>query len=198
MLARTAFALLVVIAACRHAEPDGGERGPCYGNHTCDPGLACLSDLCVRAPGVASAGSGGGSGVVAPPGPGDADCAAIADHLGGLLLGNYAPRDERASFAATMVTQCRAAGLDRADERCLLAARSRQDLGACPHPLGVGDCAAIVAHLRALPAGAGADQYLVTSADRLISRCKNEVPSKALETCALAAQSMTEVDRCAW
>ncbi len=64
MLARTAFALLVVTAACRTSVPDGAERGPCYGNHTCDPGLACLSDLCVRAPGI-----GSGSAVPPPPPP---------------------------------------------------------------------------------------------------------------------------------
>lgn len=27
--------------------PDGTERGPCYGNGTCDEGLVCLSDRCV-------------------------------------------------------------------------------------------------------------------------------------------------------
>ena len=39
---------------------------------------------------------------------------------------------------------------------------------------------------------------LVTSVDRLITRCKNEVPTKALEACALAAQSVSDVDRCTW
>jgi hypothetical protein len=38
------FAL--VIAAC--GSPTGSERGACYPNGTCDPGLACLSDRCVR------------------------------------------------------------------------------------------------------------------------------------------------------
>lgn len=30
--------------------PAGTERGPCYGNGTCNAGLVCLSDLCVSAP----------------------------------------------------------------------------------------------------------------------------------------------------
>jgi len=198
MLARTAFALLVATAACRKAVPDGSERGPCYGNHTCDPGLACLSDLCVRAPGLGSGSAVPPPPPPPPPGTGDADCAAIADHLGGILLGNYTPKPERAQFAADMLAQCQRAGLGRDDERCLIAARTKQELGACAHPLGVGDCGAIVAHLRGLPTGAGADQYLVTSVDRIISRCKNEVASKTLEACVLAAQSVSDVDRCIW
>jgi hypothetical protein len=35
----------------------GSEGGPCYGNGTCNPGLSCLSQLC-----VATSGSGGNAG----------------------------------------------------------------------------------------------------------------------------------------
>jgi len=38
--------------------PTGHERGACYPNATCDPGLSCLSDLCVRAQGDGAAGAG--------------------------------------------------------------------------------------------------------------------------------------------
>lgn len=31
----------------------GTERGPCYGNGTCDTGLSCISELCVASPGSA-------------------------------------------------------------------------------------------------------------------------------------------------
>lgn len=156
----------------------GKERGPCYGNGTCDQGLVCLSDLCV-----------------APPA---ADCPAIAEHLGGLLLGNYAPRDERARFLAGVTAECQERKLSRDDGGCLLRAESRQAIGQCPAPLGVGDCKAIVAHLRSLAPKAGADQWLVSAADRLIARCKNEVPSKQLEACVLAATQLDQVETCTW
>lgn len=47
---------------------EGTERGPCRSGRTCDPGLVCLSDICVRMPdggvpanGGASTGTGGAS-----------------------------------------------------------------------------------------------------------------------------------------
>jgi len=156
----------------------GKERGACYGNGTCDQGLVCLSDLCV-----------------APPG---ADCAAVAEHLGGLLLGNYAPKGERATFLAEVQADCAKVKLTKEDGDCLLRAEGRQAIGGCPHPLGVGDCAAIVAHLKTLLPQNGTDQWLVTPADRLIARCKNEVPSKGLEICVLAATKVDQVEHCTW
>lgn len=39
-----------VMAGCGAGPVTGDERGPCYGNHTCNDGLACLSDVCVRIP----------------------------------------------------------------------------------------------------------------------------------------------------
>lgn len=44
-LAIAAFFALSLIA-CGDAE--GEERGPCYGNGTCNAGLVCLSEICVR------------------------------------------------------------------------------------------------------------------------------------------------------
>lgn len=153
----------------------GKERGPCYGNGTCDQGLTCLSQLCV-----------------VPPG---ADCAAIADHLAGILLGNYAPRDERTAFAADVTADCTTRKLSKDDGECLMRASGRQAIGGCPVALGVGDCAKITQHLQTLPR---TDQFLVTEADRLISRCKNEVPSRALETCVMAATKVEQLGRCQW
>lgn len=39
----------------------GAERGRCYPNGTCDSGLVCASNRCVRAPGTGGASSGDGS-----------------------------------------------------------------------------------------------------------------------------------------
>ena len=47
----------MLIGACSSAEKgptEGSEKGACYGNHTCDDGLSCYSQLCVKAPTVLS------------------------------------------------------------------------------------------------------------------------------------------------
>jgi len=40
----------------------GTERGPCRSGGTCDPGLVCLSDVCVKMPDGGMSGNGGASG----------------------------------------------------------------------------------------------------------------------------------------
>jgi hypothetical protein len=53
------FALAAVAAlvpSCAGgAKPEGTEGGPCYGNDSCNTGLACLSHLCVNAAGYVTA-----------------------------------------------------------------------------------------------------------------------------------------------
>jgi hypothetical protein len=71
-------------------------------------------------------------------------------------------------------------------------------VAACPHPIGLGSCKAILAHAEELRAKSGVDAYLVTPADRLVERCKSESPTRAFEQCALAATSMDDLARCAW
>jgi hypothetical protein len=39
----------VLLATCRNPAT-GTERGACYGNATCNEGLSCLSETCVRLP----------------------------------------------------------------------------------------------------------------------------------------------------
>lgn len=170
-------ALLLVLAGCGKdsaAAAQGAERGACYGNGTCNDGLVCLSNLCVRPPG--------------------ADCAEVAARLGGLLLGNYAPRAERDAFLAAAEEECTTLALTKEEGDCLLGATHRNALSRCPRVIGVGDCAKIVPHLESLRT----DPYLMTTADRLAARCKNETPSRAFETCALAAKSIADLDRCVW
>jgi len=43
---------LLLLCACNSPKEaaNGKERGPCYGNNSCDDGLSCYSDLCVNAP----------------------------------------------------------------------------------------------------------------------------------------------------
>ncbi|MEZ4403612.1 MAG: hypothetical protein R3B06_26545 [Kofleriaceae bacterium] len=180
------FGLIAAVAACKQgsapaAAPTvaaGAERGSCRPDRSCDVGLTCLSDLCVRPP--------------------PADCTAVAAALGGIFLDNYTPVEERARYAAEVQQLCAATGLTREDGACLAKATSRADLQACPHPLGLGDCGTIATAAEALRANSAVDAYLVTPADRLIERCKREVPSLAFERCVVAAATMDDLGRCAW
>ena len=133
----------------------------------------------------------------APPPPA-ADCAKLADKLGGLLLGNYARREERDAFAAQTIAECEQARLTEAEAACILAAPHRNALAKCPRALAVGDCRTITTALDALRAKSGVDRFLVTGADRIASRCTNETPTRAFEACVLAARSLDDLDRCTW
>ena len=156
----------------------GQERGDCRPDRSCDPGLTCLSNLCVRPP--------------------PADCAKVAEALGPIFLDNYTPREERDRFAADVRRECESASFTREDGECLSRAKTRQDINACPHPIGLGDCAKITKAADELRLKNGVDAYLVTPADRLIERCKSEVPTRAFELCVVAATSMEALERCAW
>lgn len=178
-------AALTGALACKSAPPAappaaaaGTERGACRPDRTCDVGLVCLSDLCVRPP--------------------PADCAKIAEAFGPIFLDNYTPREARDAFARDLVADCQRAALDKESGDCLARATSRRDIAACPKPLGLGDCKAIAAHADKLRAQNAVDAYLVTPADRLIDRCKTEVPSQIFERCVLAATSMEALERCTW
>lgn len=182
---KTMLALCFVagLAGCKRSTPTSGppagqERGDCRPDKTCDPGLLCLSNLCVRPP--------------------PADCAKIAEQLSFLLLDNYTPREQRAAFMTEARRQCEAAHLSADDGECVTRAKSRVELRDCPVPLGIGDCTKITAHLETLQKASGVDAYLVTGADRIVSRCKTEAPSLAFEQCVLAAQKVEEVERCSW
>src|SRR6185503_7716622 len=49
----------------------GEERGPCYGNGSCNPGLTCASNTCVNVSGSGGAsGQGGGAGTMGSAGAG--------------------------------------------------------------------------------------------------------------------------------
>src|SRR5688572_15039818 len=95
--------LLLAIAACaRNPDPDPGtERGACYGNGTCNEGLLCLSDRCVRPP--------------------PADCAVVAEAVASLELGNYAPREDRVPRVEELVTMCREQYVTKDEGACLVA-----------------------------------------------------------------------------
>ncbi len=105
------------LAACGGggAPSAGKERAACYGNNTCDQGLLCLSDRCVRPP--------------------PADCDKVGAKLASYRLGNYAPREQRDQVVAELAGVCRAAQLSVEEGACILDARSRVDVARCPRPL---------------------------------------------------------------
>lgn len=177
------LAALAALAACKESAsaptaPVGQERGDCRAGGGCDPGLECRSNLCVRPP--------------------PADCAKVAEQLSYQMLDNYTPRERRDAFLADTRRQCEAMALSKDDGECLLRARTRAELGACPRPLGIGDCAKIKSHLEQLRGANGVDAYLVNDGDRVIGRCRSEVPSLAFEQCVLAARTLDDVGRCTW
>ena len=58
-----ALVAVAALAGCGGgaASPQGGEQQHCYPNHSCNDGLTCLSDICVK-PATGGAGGRGGSG----------------------------------------------------------------------------------------------------------------------------------------
>jgi hypothetical protein len=89
----------------------GVERSTCRPDRTCDPGLLCLSDLCVRPP--------------------PADCDAVAEQLASIDLGNYAEPEDRAPVIARYKAACAAALISREEAQCIDRARDRSSAALC-------------------------------------------------------------------
>jgi hypothetical protein len=112
---------LALLAGCGRdqgggsAGSDGTERGLCYGNGTCNEGLVCLSNRCVRPPG--------------------AKCEEVGEALAALDLGNYAPKEQRRKRVEEITALCRIQHMTRAEGECVLEKQSKEELAACPRPL---------------------------------------------------------------
>ncbi len=192
--------VLVVAAACskggggdaegRAGATDGHERGACYGNGTCDPGLVCYSDLCVRPP--------------------PADCAKVAEKLSGYRLDNYAPRDERRRVIDELTRLCRDAHLTEEEGRCILGAQGRAAIASCPRPVLpelTGDptgCMVFATHFTELVLDAlatdGADPARLTGyrgevTGALDASCRDDGWTDAARRCVLDATSMDTAER---
>jgi hypothetical protein len=174
--------LALVLAACAGGTgsgkraPDGQERGDCYGNGTCNEGLLCLSNVCVRPP--------------------PADCAKVAKALDYLTLGNYAPADERAAFDERVARECQAAMLTKEEGDCILAAKSRQQLAGCPRPLVLGDCAKMADHVLKNVAPREPGEADFRDREGMIAQCKELGITREQEACVLKALSAAELRTC--
>jgi hypothetical protein len=155
----------------------GAERGPCYGNGTCNDGLICLSELCVRPP--------------------PADCAKVAQKVGQLTLGNYAPRDQRAQFETQITNECKNAFLTKEQGQCIIDAASVGALAQCEKPLGMADCDRIMAHVQKVAANdQEINQYLARGPEEFARECKRMGLTRADENCILAATDASAIKNC--
>jgi hypothetical protein len=177
-LALASAAMFATGSACSKEPAAGSERGACYGNGTCDEGLLCLSELCVRPP--------------------PADCDKVAAQISFVVQGNYAQPAERESFKAEMVTACKQAHLTAQEGKCIAAAKSREALSKCPKPLAMGSCEEVIAHVVEVlaPKDPTLQQLLADNRDAVMRECERKGITKVEEACLLRAKSEEEMKQC--
>jgi hypothetical protein len=135
-----ALGLAIASAGCARdhstAAVLGRERSDCRPDKSCDTGLICLSNLCVRPP--------------------PANCQAVAEQLTSIDLGNYAEPEDRAPVIARYKAACETAMVTKEEGQCLDKAREKWSAGVCVPRMfpelassSTGDCAAIVDRVRA-------------------------------------------------
>lgn len=111
--------MLLLAAACQKEAAStapvraalGKERGDCRPDKTCDPGLMCLSNLCVRPP--------------------PADCQQVADVLASFDLGNYAEPETRQPVVAKYKAACDKAYVSKEQGECVLKAPTKDAAQQC-------------------------------------------------------------------
>lgn len=126
------LATFLLLVACQReqtadaAGPLGKERADCRPDKTCDEGLWCLSNLCVRPP--------------------QADCAVVGEQMASIQLGNYAEPEERAPIADKYKAACEAAHVEKDQGVCIGKAKDRWAAAQCAprmFPDVKEDCASI-------------------------------------------------------
>lgn len=168
----------------------GRERADCRPDKTCDPGLMCLSNLCVRPP--------------------PADCTAVAEGLASYDLGNYAEPEERAPVVAGYKASCEKAHVTREQGDCFEKAADKTAAMMCApfmfaatKPPGVGsgggDCAKVVSRIRQTMQGQMTQvtdpqtmQMMTKAFTVMQDSCAQDAWSAALKTCILQAGDGTD------
>lgn len=176
--------VLLVVAACQNGAAErptpGTERGDCRADQSCDVGLWCLSNLCVRPP--------------------PADCTAVAETLTSLELGNYAPVEERAPKVAKYKASCTSLRISKEEGVCLDKVRDTWSAAQCVPRLfpeskpSAQDCGKVEAKIREVmaPQVATYDQnpqmkkYYETALVVMRQSCEQDRWPKAFIDCALA------------
>ena len=184
------FALIVGGSCARDAPGNGGggtsaergkERGDCRPDKTCDTGLWCLSNLCVRPP--------------------PADCAIVAEDLASMELGNYAPVEDRAPTVAKYKAKCDEVYVTKEEGVCLDKATDKWSAGQCVPRMfpelasSSGECAQVAAKIRASMAQQAASfqgdprmmKWFDTTIRIVQQSCEEDHWPDAVKKCALAA-----------
>jgi hypothetical protein len=182
---KLALVVAVGLFGCQHnrdvgddrAVALGKERADCHPDKTCDPGLLCLSNLCVRPP--------------------PADCQLVADELASLDLGNYAEPEERAPVVAKYKGQCETLYVSKEEGVCLEKAKDHWAAAQCTprlYPeLASNDCAQVGEKTRAAAARQyrnAAEQYKMyidAMAKGAQQSCTEDKWSAELTKCVLGA-----------
>ncbi len=179
----------LLAAACQKEAPaagasvaNGKERGDCRPDKTCDTGLLCLSNLCVRPP--------------------PADCAQVAETLASIDLGNYAVPEDRAPVVATYKATCERVYVTKEEGACLDKVRDKWSAGQCAPRMfpelastNGGDCAKVAAKIRASMAQQSAafqndprmSQWFEMTIKIVQQSCEEDRWPEPVKQCALAA-----------
>jgi hypothetical protein len=137
-MGRIAWVALVLLVGCAREGSrgtPGTERADCRaGSNSCDTGMLCLSNVCVRPPAAA--------------------CKDVAEGLASLDLGNYAEAEERAPVVAKYQTACEKARVSKEEGECLDKATDKWTAGQCVPRMfpemassNNGDCKKVVARI---------------------------------------------------
>jgi hypothetical protein len=146
-------------------------------------------------------------------GPGDAAgadaCAAAAERLASLRLGNYATMEARQPVVAELTERCLQERPSKADLACLHEAGGRAAVARCPKPLlpelagGDAGCAATATSLADLLFRALAEVNrrwtrpdFAGIEDVFLQACVEDRWSAALQTCAAQTTEAMELERC--
>lgn len=170
----------------------GTERHDCRpgpAEQACDPGLVCLSQLCVRPP--------------------PADCTVVADVFASFDLGNYAEPDERTPVVAKYRTACEKALVSKEQGECVTNAHGREAAIACvprmfperaTPPVGTtgsADCDAVATKIKNLINAQQATlqndprtaKYMAAVIDTMRVACVEDQWPDALKRCMLATSN---------
>lgn len=158
----------------------GTERGDCRPDKSCDPGLLCLSNLCV-----------------APPA---ADCQKLAETLASYEVGNYAPKGKRDSVVAEKKAKCEAERVTKDEEKCVDDAKDKWAIAKCVPRLypelapGKGlasDCEIIIGKMQQMMGEAGrssdpqVQQILAKATTAIRASCMEDGWPDALRQCII-------------
>lgn len=164
----------------------GTERGDCRPEGNCEPGLLCLSNLCVRPP--------------------PADCQTVADQLASMELGNYADPEQRTPVVARYKAACTTGRVSQEQGACLEKATDKWAAAQCApsmfpemQAMSAGDCAGVSAKLKtAMSRQMGAvndpqvQQMFATALGVVQQSCEQDAWPEMFKKCILLAADTTD------